>query len=395
MERTGFYKNVRSWVLGLVSLCALVGGQAAMAQKYDVIYYDYIDANGVLKGGMIEVDPTNPKHTVVEGAMAAALPEGAVVGVETIIDNGPTWNRVDLAILGDGYTEAELGEYATDVTNLIAGFFAESPFDEYASFFNVHRVDVKSNQSGVGQLPEGDCPEGDTALLMCFGGVGNRVLQIDIGRAKEAANHEDVPDWDHILALANTDRYGGTGYFLHKITTASGHEEEGCTKDIALHEFGHAFTNLGDEYFVVDSGTRYTGTEEELPANLSTYDRVQMENLNAKWYRWLDEPTVPDVGRIGTYEGGLYCEFDIYRPTDWSKMRRVDYPFYQVNVEQFVLKIYEIVEPVDNATPVGTYAIGTQFFVEPLQPATHSLDVKWYVVGNPNPVGIKGVRYIY
>jgi hypothetical protein len=355
-----------------------------MAQKYGVIYYDYIDANGVLKGGMIEVDPTNPKHTVVEGAMAAALPEDAVVGVETIIDNGPTWNRVDLAILGDGYLESELDEYASDVADLIAGFFAEPPFDEYASFFNVHRVDIKSEVSGIENC---NGEEGRTPLEMCFGGVENRVLYINVANAEEAADHEDVPDWQQILALANTERYGGVGNPDRNIATLSGHEEFGWTKDIGLHEFGHSFGELGDEYW--EGNQPYEGSEENLPANLSTYDYDQMKIESAKWYRWLDEPTVPPAhGPIDTYPGGgEYYATGIYRPTDWSKMRRVDHPFHQVNAEQFIFKIYELVKPIDYATPEGTYAIGKIFFVEPVKPATHSLDVTWYRVGDPDPVG--------
>jgi len=68
-------------------------------------------------------------------------------------------------------------------------------------------------------------------------------------------------------------------------------------------------------------------------------------------------------------------------------MRDLNYPFYQVNEEQFILKIYELVKPIDYATPGGTYAIGTQFFVQPVKPAAHSLDVTWYIVGDPDPVG--------
>jgi hypothetical protein len=182
--------------------------------------------------------------------------------------------------------------------------------------------------------------------------------------------------------MANSEKYGGAGYSVSNIATASGHEEQGRTREIGLHEFGHSFGNLGDEYWT--EGQDYTG-DEPVVANLSTYYYDQMKNGQEKWYRWLDEPTDPPAqGPIHTYEGGgVYYATGIYRPTDWSKMRRLYDPFHQVNVEQLVLKIYEIVDPIDYATPEGTYALGTVFFVEPVQPATHSQDVQWYLNNDP------------
>src|SRR6185295_8282424 len=62
---------------------------------------------------------------------------------------GDPAKRVDLAILGDGYTTGELGKFATDVNQFLAGVFAQSPFDEYKNFLNVRRIDVASNESGA------------------------------------------------------------------------------------------------------------------------------------------------------------------------------------------------------------------------------------------------------
>jgi len=184
MNKNSSYKNVKSFFLGVVSLCALISGQAAMAQKYGVIYYDYIDEQGVLKGGIIAVDPTNPHHTVVKGRGPVVLQNGW--DVETIINNGPTGNRVDLAILGDGYTEGELGVYAIDAANFMAGFFSELPLDEYASFFNVHRVDVVSNESGVDHDPVFPIWR-DTELDMGFWCDGmERLLCVDVEKAQTA-----------------------------------------------------------------------------------------------------------------------------------------------------------------------------------------------------------------
>src|SRR6185295_103372 len=68
---------------------------------------------------------------------------------ETIVNNGSPTNRVDVAIVGDGYTASQMDKYRTDVVNFVQAMFAQDPYREYQRYFNVHRVDVISNQSGA------------------------------------------------------------------------------------------------------------------------------------------------------------------------------------------------------------------------------------------------------
>jgi len=105
------------------------------------IYYDYIE-NGQLKGGVVTTSLT----VINLDSLIGPLSEWPVT---TIIDNGPVSNRIDLVFVGDGYTASELGSYATHVQNIVSGYFAEEPMAAYAGYFNVHRVDVVSNESGV------------------------------------------------------------------------------------------------------------------------------------------------------------------------------------------------------------------------------------------------------
>src|SRR5882762_5711644 len=76
--------------------------------------------------------------------------------VSTIVNNGPSTNRVDLVVLGDGYTAAELAKYASDVDQFVLNLFRQDPYLEYRPYFNVHRIDVVSTESGV------DHPETNT-----------------------------------------------------------------------------------------------------------------------------------------------------------------------------------------------------------------------------------------
>ena len=248
-------------------------------------------------------------------------------------------------------------------------FFAEAPLADYSSFFNVHRVDITSSESGVDNDPTLGI-ERDTALDMAsWGGGVERLLEVDVDKALTAAS--DAPDVDQVLAIANSTKHGGAGC-SDLATVSGGYDSAG---EIALHEFGHSFADLADEYDYGD-GAMYTGPEP-VRANASIYDATTMAGLAAKWHLWLDEPNVD------TFEGAMYCESGIYRPTDNSKMRGWNRPFEQVNVEQFVVNMYKSVRPIDSSTPSGTYPKNTVFSVDPNDPTSHPLDVQWYLDANP------------
>ena len=330
----------------------------------DWIHYDYVE-DGELKGGVVQADPENPLHVAVDRDDPPPPPLQST----TIIDSGPSANRIDLVIVGDGYTASELNDYAAHVDNVVADFFAESPLDEYASFFNVHRVDVISNESGVDNDPTQGIDR-DTALDAGFW-CGNieRLLCVDVTKTLDAANN--APDVDQVLVVANTTKYGGAGISSANIGTLSG--DHPSAVELALHEFGHSFANLADEYYT--GGTTYNGSEPSR-ANVSIHDAAALDNLDTKWHHWLDE------SNVDAFEGGTNYEFGVYRPTLNSKMRSLGQPFEQVNVEQFVLTGYETVKPIDDATPAGTYDGSTTFFVTPVAPATHDLSVEWLLDGS-------------
>lgn len=331
----------------------------------DVIYYDYVE-DGVLKGGVVPVDPTNPLMTSIPRALRSA-PSAWV----TLVDNGPSANRVDLVFVGDGYTAAELGNYAAHVNTVYPSFFAESPLDAYSTYFNIHRVDVVSNQSGVDNDPTQGIQR-NTAMDMGFwcGGT-QRLLCIDTFKATTQANN--APEADQILALANSTTYGGAGY--NDLGTLSGNN--GSAIELALHEFGHSFPGLADEY---DYGgpTNWPGGEPNEP-NVSTFVEASMQTNQKKWYRWLD------LGAVGTFEGAKYSENGIYRPTVNSKMRSLGRPFQPVNREQFIREVYRTIDPIDDASAPGVYTFEDTLSVTPMQPTTHSLDVQWMLEGMAIP----------
>ena len=331
----------------------------------DVVHYDYVE-NGELRGGTVPVDPANPLLADVP----SALPESTSNWV-TLLDNGPPANRIDLVFVGDGYTAAELGSYADHVDSIYPSFLAEPPLADYSTYFNVHRVDVVSVESGIDNDPVQGILRNTALDMEYWCGGTQRLLCVNVNKARNEA--DAAPDRDQVLAVANSSTYGGAGY--NNLGTLAG--SNGSTVELALHEFGHSFPDLADEY-TYGGPTTYTGPEPN-EKNVSRSDEAALIALQRKWYRWLDLP------HISAFEGGRYSVFGIYRPTDNSKMRNLGRPYEEVNAERFIAEIYKAVDPIDDATPAGVYDTTQLFSVTPMQPVNHSLDVQWLLDGFPIP----------
>ncbi len=309
-------------------------------------------------------------HQIFLDPLAQEYEKGIVIAnklssVKTILNNGLV-NRVNVVLIGDGYTNSQLSQYADDAQNISDKFLDQEPLKSYKSYFNVHRVDVISAQSGV----DNDLSNGrkrDTALDMNYWCSGiERLLCVNIQKAKQYA--ANAPKVDQILAIANSTKHGGAGYWGDGVGTLASRNPSSI--ETAIHEFGHTFGKLGDEYNYAGSNP----SECLATANGSSMTSLQMLAAKTKWFRWLD------MGHIKTFEGTCYTNSG-YRPTENSKMRTLGLPFYEVNSEQLIFSIYKKVKPIETATAPGTYAKDRILRVTPMQPVGHNLDVRWYLNG--------------
>lgn len=326
-------------------------------------YYDYLEGDE-LKGGKLEVPAAAP---ALSSEFLAAAPNWNVV---TLRDNGSPSNRVDLTLVGDGYSSESIGDFAVHAENIVASIFAAEPFNRYAELFNVHRVDVISNESGVDHDPQGVLK--DTALDMGYycGGTA-RALCVNTGKVQAAAS--EAPGADQMLAVANSTSYGGVGYPSLNIGTVAGNNSSSV--ETTLHELGHSFADLADEYFYQPATTWGGGEPPE--ANVSLLQTAELNAQERKWFRWLNHPD------IGSFEGGKYATYGIYRPMENSKMRSLGRPFGPVNIEQFILKMYETVDPIDSASSPGTYGPSDVLSVTPVDLQQVPMDVQWTLNGYP------------
>lgn len=318
----------------------------------------------------IQLDETGPGLSADGLADLAA----AVTPYVTVVNNGPSANRVDLVVLGDGYTAAQIDTtYPQHVSNLVNYMFAQSqqPYVRYKNFYNVHRVNVVSNESGA-DVPPDDIYR-DTALDASYywRGGPKRLLYVNTAKAIAALNTGLAGAGftaEIRLVTVNDVIYGGGGgaFAVYAGGNASATE-------IALHEMGHSFGHLADEYFYSPAQT-WTGGEPSQP-------NVTASPTGNKWSQWLGytDPDNPAMGSIGAFEGAMYRTYGLYRPSDNSKMRSLNRPFDAVGREQLILRMYEHVDPLDGWF-TGSLVDPASLWVDTVDPAV--LDVDWYVEGS-------------
>lgn len=345
-------------------LASHTGGDTDGEPSVDHVLSCHPGEHGHLEGGALTV-PSRPASQLA----------GGVVDVQTILDNGPSSNRVDLVFVGDGFMEEDLVEYATKCESALAALFSYEPFLSYRPFFNAHRVDVVSPERFV----DNDPTEGisrNTALDMGFWCSGiERLLCVSVAAAKQAASA--APDADQILPMAFSTKYGGAGYYAEDIATFSSHNP--LSIEIAIHELGHSLGDLADEYDYADGTTWFGGEMAE--SNVSILEARQMAKLERKWHRWLGFDQ-PEIGIHDTFEGARYFQFGIFRPTSDSMMRTLQRQFNMPGREALIIEISKMVDLIDQRTPsevtIPINKVASVRGVEPL----HGLDYSWSVNGS-------------
>lgn len=240
-----------------------------------------------------------------------ALKENKVARIQY---KGDPAGKVDLVFLAEGYTAAEQDKFAADAKRFAEHLFETPPFDTRREDFNVWAVDLVSEDSGTDVSGKGVFR--NTALNSGYYtfGIDRYLTTPDMKSVRDAV--WNVP-CDAIFILVNTDSYGGGGmYNFYALGTADNER----TASVFVHELGHSFAGLADEYFssevAYDEGF-YNLKQEPWEPNITT-----LVNFESKW-----KDLVPD--KAGVYEGGGYLAKGIYRPMDHCMMR--DYaPFCPV-----------------------------------------------------------------
>lgn len=221
----------------------------------------------------------------------------------------PVENAVDIVLLPDGYTEQEMGKFVKDCQFFVKSLFSYAPYNRYQDRFNIRAVMVPSQDSDI-TMP-GDKLYRNTALSCSFWTFDSEryCMTYDNETMKTLAGQ--VP-YDQIYILANTKKYGGGGIFNSYCVSTTGNS---YSSDVIIHEFGHGFAGLADEY-AYDGTDNYSLEVEPLEPNITT-----LVDFEAKWKDMLGKktpvPTPVDKkheNTVGVYEGAGYQLNGIYRP---------------------------------------------------------------------------------
>lgn len=240
--------------------------------------------------------------------------------VSRIQYSGEPAEKIDLVFIGDGYTEYEQEKFTEDARRFTEALFKYSPFDNFKDDFNVWAVNLVSEESGTDISGQGIYK--NTALDAGFYtfGIDRYLTTQDMKPIRDAV--WNVP-CDAVFILVNTDKYGGGGMYNFY---AIGSTDNARTLDVFVHELGHSFAGLGDEYFnseVAYDDEFYDLRFEPWEPNITT-----LVDFSAKWADLLS-PDVPvptpleDAYKdeIGVFEGGGYQSEGIFRPMDHCMMR--------------------------------------------------------------------------
>jgi hypothetical protein len=175
-----------------------------------------------------------------------------------IRERGPPAEKVDLLILGDGYTLAERSKFEADARRLSDVLFQTAPFSTRANDFNVWALMVPTPQSGVARPSTGQHHASQLGTRYDIFGSERYVLTVDNRALRDLAQHAP---YEFIEILVNNETYGGGGIFGQFSTAAASNEWAGY---LFVHEFGHHFAALADEYYT--SPVAYqSGTERPEP----------------------------------------------------------------------------------------------------------------------------------
>ncbi|MCX6183364.1 MAG: M64 family metallo-endopeptidase [Bacteroidetes bacterium] len=324
-------------------------------------------------------------YTLLSLILCSVALSAQVFDVDTIYWSGPSSNRVNIVILGDGYTSGEQAKFITDATAISNAFFTTSPYLEYKNYINVLAIKVISNQSGAGHAKNSSdnaCGSQPAATVDnyfgsafdCGGGSYHRLLCAGKSYKVPGVMAANWPDYDQVLLVANSTYYGGAGG-TYAVTSVNGSATE-----IAIHEVGHSFAYLADEYW---AGSQYATNAKPNMTNVADVNSV-------KWKPW--------VGHVGLMNVGLYShsgDASWKKPVNGQcKMEYLgtNYPFCPVCAEAHTMKFLDLTKPYDAYTPSNAATIDGSndiiFGISTLLPIPNTLEIQWTVNGNVVSTGI-------
>ncbi len=311
----------------------------------------------------------------------------AYLGSAELVHNGPSENRIDVAIMGDGDTLRYQRSFDS-IARVVPRLFARNrTLGEYYRYFNFRRLNVLSKETGIDGLGR----EADTAMGAFLKDEKLGHIDVDRGRVATFLRESPVQDGLSIVFV----RAGSFGFGVDGTAVVGGRNDKQV-----LHEWGHAFAGLADEH----ADPLRPRVMQDHPPNVS----FSPDPNKAPWKRWLDR----GVPGIGLYQGADGRVRGAWKPSSGGCIEDNADFYCPICREALVLRIYDLVDPIDSVSPRAYESSEKQvlsgapkkalvirdrmeFRVATLAPKTHALEVTWWLFpkklaprlteGVPNP----------
>jgi hypothetical protein len=290
---------------------------------------------------------------------------------DTLQWQGNSKDFINLVIMGDGYTREEQDKFIVDASNIADYFFTQSPFDQYKPYFNIIAIKAISDQSGIkhpntasdcnNASPRVPVTSPSTLFNTTFDYAGIHRLVVPQNTARIASVlASNFPGYDQVMIMANSTFYGGSG---GSNATSTIHT---LSAEVAMHEIGHSFATLSDEYY---AGDQYVGEK----ANMS----ADKDPLYVKWRKWLNTKSV------GIYQhccGGQSSKW--YKPHENCKMKVLGPEYCPVCKEAIIDRIHTLTNAIIRYSPIEknitAESASIKFSLDKLiKPRTNTLKIKW------------------
>ncbi len=285
---------------------------------------------------IIIIEKRNKKYTYDEIFRYEVSPDNMFIkkGLEynfetkDILDNGNPAKKVDIVILAEGYTKNEMPKFEKDAEKMMNTLFSYQPFKSNKNKFNVHLVLSHSEESGT-DIP-GDNIWKNTLFNSNFYTFGSEryITTQDYETVRDVAA---LAPYDQIFILVNTAKYGGGGIYNFLNLCVADHK---LAPQVFVHEFGHGFGGLADEYWTSEVAVQDYFSQDIEPSdpNITT-----LVNFESKWADLVKKntpiptPSTPEYkNKVGVFEGGGYVAKGVYRPQQDCMMRALEYDFCKV-----------------------------------------------------------------
>lgn len=264
-------------------------------------------------------------HTVVPtDILIRKAGERDVTPYEVLHQAADTSRCIHIAFVAEGYTTREMDHYLDDCKKAIGSLFNHEPFKSLQDRFNIIALKSVSEDSGTSEPSKGIWKH--TALGSHFDTFYSDRYLTTL-HLKQLHNLLAGTPYEHIIILVNTEHYGGGGIYNSYNLCYTGGKH---FLPVVVHEFGHSFGGLGDEYAYGDNDPMYFADTEPWEPNLTTKCDFSM-----KWENLVKE------GKAGLIEGGGYLIHGVWRGFENCRMRTNEEPEFCLVCRQALCRLID------------------------------------------------------